>query len=175
MTELLSVLDAMAFESCQTLASTPAVRRVPTGDEQEPSELVAVIGFSGDLLRGAVGLTGTREALRATHPATLAGETTNPEQLDDWLAEMVNQLLGRFKAHLHRRGVGIWMSTPLLLRGLSLSVASSGDQVHRYELVLSGGHVFTFWLDLNADAGLTLGEIAEGDANTPNPGDVLFF
>lgn len=167
------ILDAMVTESCA--ASTPpcVVQRVPVDKEQAHTELAAVIGFSGERVRGTVGLTATLTALSATHPSALVGDPTTPRMLEDWLGELANQVMGRIKAQLRRRGVTVWMSTPIVLRGLSILVTSYHDHVRRYAFSIQQEGGFTLWLDVDAESAL---EVAASDLLPgQEPGQVVLF
>lgn len=173
-TDLQELLDRVAIDCCSALVPPAAATPVPVDADQPTIELVAVIGFSGDQVRGAIGLCGSLEALRRTHPSTVAGETTSLSDLQDWIGESANQLLGRLKVQLQRYGVSMWMGTPLVLRGVSVTVAT-GESVRRYSLDTATGEQFTFWLDLQLDPGVVLPHQPPVQANEPAPGDLLLF
>lgn len=88
--------------------------------DQSGECIVAVVSFSGDHIRGAVGIRLPIEVARVTHP--------NPEEshelidLGDWAAEISNQCLGGIKARLSRRGHLVWCSTPVTLTGLRVQL-----------------------------------------------------
>lgn len=172
--ELQELLDRVAIDCCSQLVPPASAVPVPVDAAQPPIELVAVIGFSGDQVRGAIGLCASLETLRRTHPATVAGEVTEICDLEDWLGESANQLLGRLKVQLQRYAISMWMGTPLVLRGVSVTVAT-GDSVRRYALQMSTGEQFTFWLDLQLDANVQIPHHAPAQANEPAPGDLLLF
>lgn len=167
------LLDDMVTESCAALIPPCVVHRVALDHDQGLTELAAVIGFSGESLRGTVGLTATLEALTATHPSTLAGDPTTPRQLEDWLGELANQVMGRIKAQLRRRAVTVWMSTPIVLRGISIVVTSYHDHVRRYDFSVQEETGFTLWLDVDAEPAL---EVAPSDQGPgPGPGEIVLF
>jgi CheY-specific phosphatase CheX len=149
------------------------VQRVPVDEEQDATELAAVVGFSGENVRGTVGLTAPLTALSATHPSALAGERIDARMLEDWLGELANQMMGRIKAQLRRRSVTVWMSTPIVLRGVSIVVTAYQDHVRRYAFSMQQASGFTLWLDVDADAGL---ELASSDLGPgPAPGEVVLL
>ena len=84
-----------------------------TGDGN--NELVTVIGYSGDELRGALGLSVSNELLESLHIAML-GQPGTQRQHVDLLGELSNQLLGRIKTILGRYALTITITTPVTAR-----------------------------------------------------------
>ena len=79
---------------------------------------MAVVGFSGSHIRGAVGIRMPLAVAQATHPM---GKTVDDlGELGDWTSEVSNQLLGGVKARLCPRGYDVWCSTPVVLKGVRL-------------------------------------------------------
>lgn len=168
------LIDRVATECCSTFAPASVARPVPAQASQPLSELVAVIGFSGDQLKGAIGLCASLEDLAATHPSAIAGEPTTLKDLEDWIGESANQLLGRLKSQFQRYGLAMWMGTPLVLRGISVAVATTDDNVRRFALDLGGGRTFTFWLDMEIDPA-ALSDAYLRPNEEPQPGEFLMF
>jgi CheY-specific phosphatase CheX len=175
MNAVANFIDEVAADCCASLVPPGAARPLPVVPVLPPSELVAVIGFSGDQVRGAMGLCAGVDALRATHPSTLAGAEVEAADLEDWIGESANQLLGRLKAELQRRGVCVWMGTPIVLRGVAVSVLTSGNQVRRFALELGSGHQYMFWLDIENLDGSRIGEPLANIEREPPPGALLMF
>lgn len=84
--------------------------------------LIAVVGFSGDGVRGSIVLSMNLEAVLATLPA---GVETEPA---DWVAELSNQLLGRMVNRMVREGLDLRMATPVVLSGAELRIEEAADQ-----------------------------------------------
>jgi CheY-specific phosphatase CheX len=112
------IVDLLASESCISLFSDYSLelRRVETAPAVADDDTMycGVIGFTGDQMRGSIVLAATREPLGRTAPVSDAS-------LREWIAELSNQLLGRFKNKLVPRGVVLHVSTPVVLRGVRLT------------------------------------------------------
>jgi len=107
-------------EACIELWRSLGASTQPSGEDPLGTmdhAIVAAIGFGGDDLRGSVTLAATREFVRATHPATVRGETPSEADLLDWCSELANQLLGRLKNKLLSYGVMLFLSTPSAVVG----------------------------------------------------------
>jgi hypothetical protein len=78
-----------------------------------------------------------------------------------WVAELTNQIVGRFKNELFRRGVEVAMSIPVVLTATQLTPL---PQTHLDPTRLAVGEGFiTIWLETEAEDGL---ELAEPTADT---------
>jgi len=127
-----------------------------TGDGN--NELVTVIGYSGDELRGALGLSVSNELLESLHIAML-GQPGTQRQHVDLLGELSNQLLGRIKTILGRYALTITITTPMVLRGVKVTVYGV-PQLIEQSYVTDRGAVH-IWLDAEIQDGLELVEVAE--------------
>ena len=166
------ILDEIASRiGCALLPGAEVARN--DGIEAQGEDLVSVIGFSGDAVRGALGIVAPAATVTAVHPDTAAGLEVTEAGLEDWIGELANQLLGRFKVELLQRGVTLWMSTPLVLRGVSVRVVTGTDRVRRYNMKIGGGGV-TFWLDFRAAPGIELAEVEPAPV-LHGPGEMLLF
>lgn len=88
------------------------------------SEIVAVIGYAANDLRGglAIGISG--KLARATMP-------TENVPVYDWVGELANQILGRVRNRLLDYSVDIQIATPVVLHGLGVHVAApTGGNSH---------------------------------------------
>src|SRR5262249_54890732 len=81
----------------------------PSGDPQ----LCGILGFTGDRLCGSVVLSATHDAVSSSNPIG-DGATRG------WVAELTNQLVGRFKNALLRHGLEVAMSIPVVLTATQL-------------------------------------------------------
>lgn len=130
----------------------------------EDDELCAVLGFTGDALRGSVVVVATAGALSASNP--VAGGSTSA-----WVAELTNQLVGRFKNDLLRYGVDVMMSIPVVLTAKRI-VAVSGEEIRPIQLGVGAG-TLTMWLEAEGDA--QLAEIPMPDQQVAAEGDLMLF
>lgn len=118
-----------------------------------------ILGFTGDAICGAIVIAASREAVAACTPVE-GGPVTQ------WLAELTNQVVGRFKNALVRRGADIWMSLPVVLSATRLTPAPWGGVVPIHLRV--GGAPFTLWLEVEGSIALVVpvdeGMLREGEA-----------
>lgn len=123
-------------------------------DGAEVSGLCCVLGFTGGTLAGSVVITATDPALAASNPL-LDGPTR------DWIAELTNQVVGRFKNSLLRRGVDVGMSLPVVLRAVRL-VPVPSRTLMPVSLEVGGG-MFHLWLDLEYAPNFTISDAVSVD------------
>jgi len=138
--------------SCSAPASLPEPERL----------LCGILGFTGDHLCGSVVISASEVAIAQSNPihdgATRA-----------WVAELTNQLVGRFKNALLRCGVEIAIAIPVVLTASQLTPLPQ-TQADPIRLDVGGGS-FAVWLEVEASVDLTLADpgpesliAAEGEA-----------
>jgi len=125
-------------------------------------QLCGILGFTGDRLCGSVVVSATEEAIAASNPIG-DGATRG------WVAELTNQLVGRFKNTLFRCGVEVAMSVPVVLTATQLTPLPN-TRLDPIRLAVGSGFL-TIWLEVEAEPGLELTEptpetemAAEGEA-----------
>jgi hypothetical protein len=123
----------------------------------------AIIGFTGNDMRGSLLLACSRE------PLTLAGE--NVHGIRDWLAELANQMLGRIKNRLLSLGTVIYASTPIILRGEHLAPL---DDQPRPQLFHANGGVLSVLFEAAMLSDLTLAATPDVSASV-REGETLLF
>ena len=139
--------------------------------DQPELEAVAIIGFTSAELRGALGLAASQPALREF--AQKAG--VQGDDLDDWLGELANQLLGRLKNQLLRYRIELFMATPMTLRGLRLQIRSQEtNHILSCHFRTQSGSVCV-WLDLRVQPGLELVPSEDPEHQCQDEGELLFF
>ncbi len=101
---------------------------VGTGEPAiEGYQFAAVLGFSGEAVKGSLIVSSEKTLLQTSHPNLAMGMPVDEPDLSDWIGEMANQILGRFKNKCSAAGVVFSMSTPTALTGSQLSVNTSKD------------------------------------------------
>lgn len=101
--------------------------------------LTGLVGFTGPLLNGSLGLMASEEILLKTAPTDVEFDAR------DWIGELANQALGRIKIAMLRSGLEIHASTPVVMSGASLRVARS-DHVRTFVL-RHVNDVIHLWID----------------------------
>lgn len=156
-------------ESCLTLFSVYGVEtleRVSKPQNPENQEIfLGFIGFTHANMRGALAITTTQELL---------GETAHGASPKDWIGELANQLLGRFKNKLLSYDVVLRVSTPIAMSGCSLSIASEPEHLYKlyYETPFGMLHVH---LDLDMNPNFELIRVSSIGEELPDEGEPLFF
>lgn len=162
------VLDDLLVECSNALFSAykaPLTYTRTASFGSQPYVLAGVIGFAGSDMRGTLLLAMTGGVLQELSPS--------PDSMRDWIAELANQLLGRFKNKLLRFGTVIYAATPSVLRGELLTpVLPPGALAgHRFESAHGNACV---WLDIVVRDGFSLPAPA-ADEVAPAEGESLFF
>ena len=133
--------------------------------------IAGVIGFSGSELSGALGILATPAVLQNLAPEI---DHASPVDVRDWVGELANQALGRFKIGLLREGLDISLATPVVLSGVRLEVNSS-EKVRTYCIESPGGFIH-LWLDVETAQSLPPpSRNLEAAEEVPDAGDMMLF
>lgn len=128
-------------------------------------QLCGILGFTGDQLCGSV-------VIAATAPAVACSNPIQDGATRAWVAELTNQLVGRFKNALFRGGIEVAMSVPVVLTATTLAPMPQ-DQTKPIFFAVGEG-TMTVWLEFEATAGLELGE-PSADAAMAAEGEAMLF
>jgi hypothetical protein len=163
-------LDRLVAENCLKLFKDYQLEiRAGVAGEAVATErflLCGIIGFTSKQVRGALVLATTSEPLERTNPAASPSHR-------DWICELANQLLGRVKNQMLSRGVEIFPSTPIALRGEHLSPVLQQRLVA--ELFTAEGGVVCVWMDCEFSEGFELPEVSVCDAASASEGEAILF
>jgi CheY-specific phosphatase CheX len=140
-----------------------AARPADAGDDDR--QLCGILGFTGDRLCGSVVMSATERAVAGTNP--IGDGATRA-----WVAELTNQLVGRFKNSLFRGGIEVAMSIPVVLTATQLTPLPH-THAEPIRLVVGDGAV-TIWLEVEAEAGLALAE-PSADSMIAAEGEAMLF
>lgn len=168
MTPLQDTLRSILASKAQELFVDYGVTCNELADEAASSsarQLCGILGFTGDKLCGSVVISASEDAVAASNPIR-DGATRA------WVAELTNQIVGRFKNGLFRVGVEVAMSIPVVL-----SAAQITPMPHTHlapvRLAVAEGHV-TLWLEIEAQPDLELSEPTEDSSIAPE-GEAFMF
>jgi len=128
-------------------------------------QLCGILGFTGDHLCGSVVISASHEAIAASNPIG-DGATRG------WVAELTNQLVGRFKNALFRCGVEVAMSIPVVLTATQLTPLPQGDT--RPICLTVGPGFVTIWLETVSAPTLELSE-PSADSAVAAEGEAMLF
>lgn len=137
-------------------------------DDADPGhEVVAVIGYAADELRGGLALGISKALAQRTMP-------TSETPLYDWTGELANQILGRVRNKMLAYQVDIQISTPVVLHGLGVQVAPPGHHGVRVASYKSGDDVVQVLLEARFEEGFVLPERSD-NGDTVDEGEMLLF
>jgi len=166
MTSLQETLRELLATKAYELFADYGVPCQPTDEASDGSrELCGVLGFTGDKLCGSVVISATPDAIASSNPIG-DGATRG------WVAELTNQLVGRFKNALLRHGVEVAMSIPVVLTATQLTPLPQ-TQLAATRLAVGNGSL-TIWLEIEAEAGLELAE-PSADSAVAAEGEAMLF
>jgi CheY-specific phosphatase CheX len=146
---------------------------MPTGD---PKQVVAFMGFTGDVLRGTIAVVAPLELIRTAYPLPLNDAARWELEAFDWAGEIANRLLGRIKLQLVPKGVSIEASTPRVMAGEQLHVTRSTHGTVCSTCFPVADSWVRVWFDAISAENRPL--FVQADArvvNLPPEGDVLLF
>jgi CheY-specific phosphatase CheX len=131
-------------------------------------ELCGVVGFLGRQISGTVLLAVTAEPLNSTNQFAVRGR--------DWMAELTNQLFGRIKNRLLRRGLQLAGTPPVVIGGEHLVTFTGRSSCQPIVLRTESGGRVCIWIDYAMQNALPL-ELSDGEpgVRVPNEGEILFF
>lgn len=168
-----AVFDELVNACTSELFQARGVRVRATERLDDGMEYAATIGFSSDTVRGMLGLgmsPVTLERLIKAENLAVTGEFG-----EDWLAESVNQLLGRLKNKLLRYNLAVSLALPTVLRGVCLRFLSTRPTtLWTYPFESDAGPI-SVWLDVRHDAGLQLVPTSDPEMQGTPEGELLLF
>lgn len=95
-------------DSCRDLFSAYGIDVGEAGSSDPSSQLIGRIHFAGGELNGMLTIALDREQLKRSLPI----ETERQSDLEDWIRELANQLMGLVKRRLNGYGVNVLLSLP---------------------------------------------------------------
>ncbi len=116
-------------------------------------------------------MSANRGLLERSCPVPSAG---NEEQLQDWLGEIANQLLGRLKVSLLAHAIVIELGTPTTVAGLELRVRPRNECPTPPLWLISGSDWLVVRLDATAAPNVLLC-LSPDPSNSATEGEVLLF
>jgi len=153
--------------ACESVLPTAATTETESNGEQLC--VAAIVGFSGDQVRGTLVLAAGDGGLSSVRQHLQAGEAL----AEDSLGETGNLLAGHLKRSLASYGQVVTITPPIVVRGVTIEVCNSA-QVQRVQCDhASGESRLSVWLDFEAAPGIELSE--QPDDSQVAEGDALFF
>jgi CheY-specific phosphatase CheX len=146
----------------------------PAEDAADAKQLVAFMGFAGEILRGTLTLVAPIELMRKSYPLPLHDNARWEFEVFDWSGEVANRLLANIKNGLARRGVDIEASTPRVMLAEHLHVNRSVRGTVCSSCFAAGDSWVKIWFDAMAPDNQKVLQ-PQGPNTTPPEGDVLLF
>jgi hypothetical protein len=122
----------------------------------------ATIAFFGPKLQGELMLASTFDVIARTRPPTARG-VLSPQSaashimVRDWIGELANQILGRFKTQLRRSALSFETRTPVPLSGHAVTLMRpKGADTRGVLFRAGGGGGVSFWFDVFCEAEVDL-------------------
>jgi hypothetical protein len=104
-----SALQSILAEACRDLFAAYGIDISDGSSEENGSPLIGRIHFAGRDMSGNLTIGLDREQLKRSLPI----ETDRQADLEDWVRELANQLMGLVKTQLQGKGINVILSLPL--------------------------------------------------------------
>jgi chemotaxis phosphatase CheX-like protein len=105
-------LQEILAEACRTLFSAYGIDIAAGNSPDSASPLLGRIHFVGKDMSGTLTIGLDREQLKRSLPI----KTDREADLEDWVRELANQLMGLVKTRLQHHGVNVILSLPLTVK-----------------------------------------------------------
>lgn len=149
--------------SCDVFAAYGAQPHPVTEPEvQAELQYSCVLGITGAELGGSILVVVEPSVLSATNPTPAVSDAK-------WLAELTNQLVGRFKNELVRRGVDVALAIPVVLSATKLVPLVDGA-MEPVVLRVGAGQI-AIWLEYEGEPVLAVSD----QHLVPCEGEALMF
>lgn len=105
-------LQEILADSCRKLFSAYGIDVAGEGAQDTEAPLLGRIHFVGKDMSGTLTIGLDREQVRRSLPI----KTDRQSDLEDWVRELANQLMGLVKTRLQHHGVNVILSLPLTVK-----------------------------------------------------------
>jgi hypothetical protein len=131
-------------------------------------ELCGIVGFVGRQISGTLLLAATRGPLKSSNWVAARDR--------DWMAELSNQLFGRIKNRLLRRGLHLAGAPPAVIGGDHLVAMAGRSQCQPIVLRSPDAGRVCVWMDYSVNDQLPFAlSDSEGENRIPDEGEILLF
>lgn len=172
MTRLNDVIDDIVRQCARDLFSSFGLEITPEPPDDNPVELIGIIGFAGDGVRGTVSIA-VSPGVPALALRSIPGSADSG--IHDWLAESTNQLMGRIKNKILAWGVSVSIALPIVLRGLQVRLYTpSKAPIRSYGFRMNSERILVL-VDIQAAEELILTKEESPEAEVLDEGGMLLF
>jgi CheY-specific phosphatase CheX len=170
--EVITLIGGLVQDATRALFGTYGVKVDLDGSlvtkTLESVELVSIIGFSSDMVSGALLLAMPNSLVERTLPAP-------DSSLADWVGELANQLLGRLKNQLLDYHVVVNMSLPVVVSGGRLSLPTK-TRLTRYYSFASDWETFFVRMEVEVSPSLELvRDAGPSNKRSMDEGELMLF
>jgi CheY-specific phosphatase CheX len=146
-----------------------------TSPEATTHDFACSIGFTSPTLRGNLTLTAHRTFVAETRPSELrSAEEATEIELADWMGELGNQVLGRFKNKLISSGNVIELGTPAVLSGFQIKRRGGRMPLSVERLAQTQAGTLALHVDAQASEAFAIAELDAGCDVMPE-GELALF
>jgi hypothetical protein len=129
---------------------------------------LSVVSYMAAGVSGTQVLGATPSVLRRSNPCATSDR--------DWTGELANQLFGRVKLKLLRRGLEMWSASPAVVDGRHLVPVLSQPGFQPSFFTANRGECVAVWTELEVKGGVALlPETAAPTGEIPAEGDLILF
>ena len=167
-----SVISELLSQCLVDLLADYGVEAAPIDLSNPATEMVSVVGFTSDEMRGNLAVAASYEFFAVTN---IIAASPTEEQVRDWAGELSNQLLGRIKNRLLAYDLVLSMGTPMVITGLRMDVGKRrGGIAQRHSFTSAKGSIEA-WFEATVEAGFSLEKNEAAVDVSQSEGDLLFF
>ena len=172
----LAILDSIISESTLSLFSEYGIEIFPIASIPASHEhtFATSIGFANPILPGILAMTMDRDLVVQSRPAELRAKPPSEKDLDDWVGELCNQLLGRIKNQLLPHSIALRANLPSTARGHSLRRALLGASISLRMSFLTGSSSVCVYFDAKTPKSLDL-KTLPAKSGTATEGQLILF
>ena len=166
---LKEAMETAAVSSVLELMSSYGVAIQPVAGSHLPGTGLAALGmvrFTATGLNGTATLGASATILKRTNSGNTPGR--------DWIAEMANQYVGRFKLKLLRAGFELWSLAPVAVKGRLLVTGISQPESPPLAFVDAQGGAIAVWMELEVTGEIRT-KAPPSDEAIPSEGDTILF
>ena len=172
--ELQSTMDTAATAAAIELFSAygVAIAQVTPLTDAGAHAPISDLSALGIVRFTASGLSGT--AVLGASNGTLRRSNLRNTSHRDWVAELANQFIGRFKLKLLRAGFELWSMAPIAVSARLLVTAVSQPEYPPFSFRDAQGGSVAVWIEIDVNGPLKITKPA-GDGELPREGDIILF
>jgi hypothetical protein len=157
-------MEAAAISSVVELLNGYGILVQPSTQGPPPLAALGLVRFTAQGLSGTATLGASASILKRSNSAG-SGR--------DWIAELANQFVGRWKLKLLRGGFELWSMAPVAVKGRLLVTGISQPESPPFVFTEAQGGGLALWMDVEVTG--EVGKMTSPAEELPREGDVILF